>query len=286
MIQHRALFMLAALAGLAPVASGQVVINQEDFEVGEGGGWLANGVPTIFDFDEGNPGKYMGVPYMDFWGVHLRHDDAPSIGAGDLTQYHSVTLSIDVRVFQLRNFFDEDMNPAWFPFTLQLIDIGDPEDWNDDASVYFVSDGLPQILDGWATFTWTIDDTSATELPAGWGGTGAEDPVDYHPILPPGRTFTSVLASVDQIYFTTMQPGYFYGANFWEVGFDNVKITGTNPTPCNPADIDGNGEIDLSDFFAFFNCFDQSQPCADVDGVEGVDLGDFFTFFNAFDTGC
>lgn len=55
--------------------------------------------------------------------------------------------------------------------------------------------------------------------------------------------------------------------------------------PCL-ADIASDQVIDLNDFFAFLNCFDQSLPCADIDGSPGVDLGDFFTFFNAFDAGC
>jgi len=52
------------------------------------------------------------------------------------------------------------------------------------------------------------------------------------------------------------------------------------------ADTDRNGVVDLSDFFKFFNDFDQNNCAANVDGVPGIDLGDFFAFFNAFDTGC
>ncbi len=52
------------------------------------------------------------------------------------------------------------------------------------------------------------------------------------------------------------------------------------------ADIDGSSEVDLGDFFAFFNCWDTQEPCADLDGSPGIDLGDFFAFFNAFDQGC
>lgn len=55
--------------------------------------------------------------------------------------------------------------------------------------------------------------------------------------------------------------------------------------PC-VADINGDGTEDLSDFFAFFGCFDISAQCADVDGVPGVDLGDFFAFFAGWDVGC
>ncbi len=45
-------------------------------------------------------------------------------------------------------------------------------------------------------------------------------------------------------------------------------------------------EVDLLDFFEFFNCWDLSEACADVDGSGEVDLLDFFAFFNAWDVGC
>lgn len=275
-----------ALACLAGISQGQSVLVQEDFEIGEGNGWLANGVATIFETGDGNPGNYIGVPYLDFWGVELRHEDPAAIALGDLTQYGSVTIGVDVRVFQLRNFFGDDMNPAWFDLTLQLTDRGDPDDFMDDVSVYYTIKELPQVEDGWARFTWTIPNTAAQLLPAGWGGTGAEDPVDYHPILPPDRTFSSVLAHVTEIKMTTMTPGFFYGSSFWEMGFDNVEVSSGPALPCSLADLDASGAIDLTDFFAFLNCFDQSEPCADVDGTPGVELGDFFEFFNAFDVGC
>lgn len=55
--------------------------------------------------------------------------------------------------------------------------------------------------------------------------------------------------------------------------------------PC-PADITGEGDVDFSDFLAFFNCFDVGDPCGDIDGNPGTDFGDFLAFFNGFDTGC
>ncbi len=55
--------------------------------------------------------------------------------------------------------------------------------------------------------------------------------------------------------------------------------------PC-VSDLNSDLVVDLEDFFAFFNCFDQSLPCADIDGVAGIDLNDFFLFLNGFDAGC
>lgn len=52
------------------------------------------------------------------------------------------------------------------------------------------------------------------------------------------------------------------------------------------SDVNGDGSIDLSDFFRFFGCFDLTQPCADVTGEGVVDLIDFFEFLDAYDKQC
>ncbi len=53
-----------------------------------------------------------------------------------------------------------------------------------------------------------------------------------------------------------------------------------------PADVNGDGGVDLNDFFQFFTDFDQSLMGADLTGDEAVDLADYFAFFNSFDSGC
>lgn len=50
------------------------------------------------------------------------------------------------------------------------------------------------------------------------------------------------------------------------------------------ADLTGDGQVDLADYFEFFNCYDSELPCADIDGNPGVDLADFFLFFAEFDS--
>lgn len=53
-----------------------------------------------------------------------------------------------------------------------------------------------------------------------------------------------------------------------------------------PADMDADGQSDLTDFFAFLNAFDSNEQAADVDLSGQVELSDFFMFFNYFDMGC
>jgi hypothetical protein len=58
----------------------------------------------------------------------------------------------------------------------------------------------------------------------------------------------------------------------------------TDPCPFTCGDLDGDGQINLADFFAFANCMgqppDSSQEClcADMDGSGAVDLHDFALF--------
>lgn len=52
------------------------------------------------------------------------------------------------------------------------------------------------------------------------------------------------------------------------------------------ADANTDGEVDLADFFEFFQCWDTTAACADIDSEPGVDLADFFLFFQSYDLGC
>jgi hypothetical protein len=56
--------------------------------------------------------------------------------------------------------------------------------------------------------------------------------VTFEPILPGDRTFTSVLASVDEIHFTTFVPGFFFGFTNFDMAVDNVGFTAV-PEPAS-----------------------------------------------------
>jgi hypothetical protein len=264
-----------------PCAAGQVLAT-EDFEDDNHQGWQVNGNELVFD--GGNPGRYMGVPLMDFWGITLRNETAAGGLVGDLTGYDSLGLRVDVRVFNLINFFGEQMDPTGWPLVLELVDQGDPEDPTDNVSVYTDAANLPSREQGWATIEYIIPDPSQEGLPSGWRGTGAEDPNTFEPILPPGRTYASVLASVDEVRVTTFVPGFFYTSNFWEVGFDNVHVEALGGGCA--CDFDGSGTINSADFFAYLTAFFANDPTADFDGSGVVNSADFFAFLGCFFTGC
>jgi hypothetical protein len=50
-------------------------------------------------------------------------------------------------------------------------------------------------------------------------------------------------------------------------------------------DFNVDGEVDLSDYFIFFNYWDVSDPAVDLNTDGSVDLGDYFLFFNLWDQG-
>lgn len=214
----RSLALAGAVALAAASASGQV-FHSVDFNDGQTHGWLANGNEMIFE--DGNPGNYLGVPLLDFFGVTLRNETNADV-IGDLTRHGGpLEFGVDVRNFGIFNFNNEPLPGEWYPLVLELVDYdaggGVP------VSVYTVVDTMPEVADGWTRLSAQIPE-AADALPAGWGGTGAEDPNTFEPILPPDRTYASVLQNVDEIRLTTFVPGFFYGFNFWEVGYDNVSM--------------------------------------------------------------
>jgi MYXO-CTERM domain-containing protein len=216
--------LLAAVTAATLAASaGAQVIDFQDFEgSGDFGGWHVNGNQMIFG--GGNPGNYMGVPYMDFWGITLSNASETSPVNTDYTQLGGpVQFSVDVSVFALDNFFGDAMDPSEWPLVLQLHDHGDPNNFDDDVSVWTAANTLPKQSDGWTRLEYLLPDPNGSDIPDGWGGTGAWDDLG-NPILPPDRSWSDVLASIDEVSFTTFVPGYFYSANFWEVGFDNVSV--------------------------------------------------------------
>ncbi len=223
----RSAALAAALALPATLSAG--IIMSEDFEDADHQSWTVNGKQMTFP--GGNPGTYMGVPYLDFFGIDLRNEDPNSAVNGDLTRHGAdLSVSVDVRMFNLTSSTGDPINPGFFNLVLELRDYGDPGTGFPYTSVFTVIQGLPQIQDGWVTYNYVIP--IQNDLPAGWGGTGDEDPVTFEPRLPQNRSYLSVLQSVDEFRLTTFEPGYFYGFNFWEMGFDNVNVSRV-PSPAS-----------------------------------------------------
>lgn len=204
---------LAALAATGLAHAGSVVI---DFEDGMTHGWSINGLDWVTP-NGGNPGgRIHWDDPVETFGISARTSTNAAF-IGDYTARGPVTLSIDVFVEYIA-FFGQ-------PVTRDLV--VEFRDYDNAGSYPYVSVwtnlGTLEAGQGWRTFTVDILDPNAIDLPAGWGGTGDEDQFGK-PIFPANRTFADVMASVDEIVFTTFVPGYFYGFTNFDVSVDNISI--------------------------------------------------------------
>jgi len=178
-----------------------------------GEGW--DGAGSI-ENDGGNPGANFHFLIEDF-GIEIRNDSNPAF-TGDLTPSPEVTVGTDVLVNSISFEGTEVTRDLIVEFRSHaLAQGGYPY-----SSVWYDL-GMLRSDPSWQTYAVTFVPAS-TELPAGWGGYGAEDPMTGAPMLPPGVTFADVMASTDELAFTTLEPGFFYGFTDFDVRFDNLSI--------------------------------------------------------------
>jgi hypothetical protein len=216
--------LLMAL-GLWTTGTGAARADITTFDDGDGQ-WQFSGAADIVP-DGGNPGANMGFHAIDTFGVNVTNDSNPAF-IGDV--YRSpVTIGIDVRTDSI-TFRGNEVSRSLF---VELRDTTTPNSqglpW---TSVFFELGTLSSSTPGWVHYSVTIADPTATGLPPGWVGYGAED-ANGNPILPPDRTFASVLENVDVINFTTFAPGFFYGFTNFDLAFDNLGVTPVpEPSAC------------------------------------------------------
>lgn len=180
----------------------------------------------------GNPDAHLRWTMVDTFGCNF-HNDSNADFIGDYSRFSGgAELSVDVKVDDI-SFFGTQVPRNLIVELVDYNDPGDPYPW---TSVWYnLGEISAQQTSNWTHLSVTITDPTAAALPAGWGGYGAEDPNTYEPILPPGRTFANVLTNVEEIRFTTFQPGYFYGFTNFQVHFDNPSV---NAIP-EPATLSG-----------------------------------------------
>lgn len=215
---HRSAAVASMILGLAVAPSAAWAQATVTFDAGTEG-WSISGRTTIQPTG-GNPGANLRGQLLDVFGADIRNSTDPRF-LGDYTRYGgSVTLAIDIKVNSIAFFGNEVTRNL----VLELRDRNPPGSSYPWVSAWVVLSPISRELTGnWTTFSATFD-PRAVALPPGWGGTGDEDPGTSEPRLPPGRTFASVLASVDEIAFTTFQPGFFYGFTNMDLQVDNVRV--------------------------------------------------------------
>lgn len=268
---------LTALALMAGVAAGQDTT--VTFDNGTEG-WSISGRDQIIPWD-GNPGSNMWGELIDVFGADIRNDTHRDF-IGDLTQRGPFTLSIDIKVNSI-TFWGSEV-PRDLVVELRSFTPDGPYPW---VSVFYPLGTLTSERGGWIRYGVHIADPNSAALPAGWGGTGDEDPETFEPRLPPDRTFASVLASVDEIAFTTFVPGWFFGFTNFDIQIDNVHIGAGLGRLCGAcvADYNNDGGVDGQDVEAFFLDWQDSAECADANEDGGIDGADVETFFRAWEDG-
>lgn len=217
----RTILATAALASLTAAAAANTHSSVVTFDNGWEG-W--NGTQGPGGFSEivpngGNPGAHAHTVFNNFgieWWTDTNQDFL-----GDYTQYSSVTLSIDVKVEDI-SFFG---TPAPRNLILDMRNFTEAQDGYPWASAWYNLGTMESGMD-WTTFSVTFDPNSNT-LPSGWGGSGAEDPDTFEPMLPDGVTFTDILSRVEELAFTTYEPGWMYGFTDFDIRIDNISIEAT-----------------------------------------------------------
>lgn len=176
---------------------------------GVGGSWIdtgmGNGAPALHTVIENFDVTFSNRSNQNYLGDYGKLGSV-TIGL-DVIANSIITLGQQVSSNLLLELRDYDNTPQGLPFTSVWYNLG---------SIDFTK--------GWQQFSVTIADTTAQALPDGWGGYGTADDANG-PALPPGRTFADVLASVDEIAFTTLEPGHSYLFHQFDVAIDNISVT-------------------------------------------------------------
>ena len=164
----------------------------------------------------GNPGANAHF-LIESFGIRYSTESHPAF-IGNMTLSPSITVGVDAVADSITYLGNEVSRDVVVEFRSRaLAQNGYP--W---TSVWFnlgtIAAGTP-----WQSLSVTVTPNSAT-LPAGWGGYGDEDPNTFEPRLPPGVTFADVMATVDEVEFTTFVPGMFYGFTIFDARFDNFRI--------------------------------------------------------------
>ncbi|MDX2149067.1 MAG: GC-type dockerin domain-anchored protein [Planctomycetota bacterium] len=267
----------AASAALLAAASVAAAIDvRVGFENGDQG-WSIQNAVTILP-DGGNPGAHLAHFQIDTFGVNIANSTSREF-IGNYADKGPVRVGLDILVNRIWMEFAGDVPRDLIVELRDYQNVPEGYPW---VSVWYNLGTLTSNTP-WETRSVEIADPTSVTMPAGWGGTGAEDPVTFEPRLPANRTFADVLASVDEIVFTTFVPGFFFGFTNFDIGVDNVFIQSLSGCP---ADFNADGQVDFFDYLDFSNAYAADEPSADFNSDGQVDFFDYLDFAGAFGSPC
>lgn len=208
------------LGGLASPGLGYIVTTTFDNGLE---GWTNTGRTDMSM--NGNPGACLDGPLVDVFGISVRNTTNPAF-LGDYTHRGGpVTLSLDIRTDSF-TFFGTEVSRT---LIAEFVDNTPGSGGLPYVSVWVPIGTIRASGGQWSTYATPAFDPTGSSLPNGWGGYGMEDAFG-NPMLPTDRTFSSVMASVDEVRFTTFIPGFFYGFSNAQMGVDNIRLN-VAPTP-------------------------------------------------------
>ncbi|MBT9492529.1 MAG: PEP-CTERM sorting domain-containing protein [Paucibacter sp.] len=212
--------LLLTLGSIGSSASAQTSV--VDFSNGTQG-WH-NPVNSWIDSSLGNAAPAYRTQMIDTFGLTWTNTNKAVLEA--FAPNKTVTLGLDFQALSIVYLGNEVSRHV----VVELRDYDNPSGNYPWTSVWFDMGTVNAATQGWKHLSVTIDNTSATTLPTGWGGFGDEN-ANAEPILPAGRTFADVLANADSIVFTTFVPGNYYGYTSYDIAIDNISISSVSAVP-------------------------------------------------------
>ncbi len=223
--------LLGAILFLATPAT---LLANDDFEAGTNpSGWSFNVVPPdVIESSGGNPGRWLHNNMVDSFAPIVTNDaNIDSAFNGD---FRAAGVA-EIRVDAITNAVS--ITAAGREFSLLLRDTKGTPDALDDDYAYFVGSLVPQVGQGWVSYSFAIPSASTAAVPPGWSGGYAGDPENFRP----GVDWNDVIQNVDRVEFWWLNPSFFAIFQQWDVGIDNVCIETVGTTFCDPANPNSTG---------------------------------------------
>jgi hypothetical protein len=165
----------------------------------------------VIEPDGGNPGPYLHGQVdsaIPTWYVPL--DTAPTHFIGNYAAHEVGGMSFDLNIFDGLQVPDRNV-------TLDLETTFGTGDFSKGVEAYYIGSDISRLPQGWHTYAFPLDSTSAT-IPPGWvvlKGNGKKGT---------DADWQALMQDVETLGVELGTPGYFYPFYFWDLGIDNVRI--------------------------------------------------------------
>lgn len=282
-IRTASALFVGLLAGLGVAAVGAraqtaVITFDNGLEGWSGPGGVGGATTIVATGGHGDDdGPFLRTVFNDF-GITFRTTTNTAF-LGDYTTSDEATIGVDTRV-EFLSFFGQDVSRPWL---VELRNRSLAQGFYPWVSVWYLFDNISQTNNSdWTPYSVTFSPRAA-DLPPGWGGTGDEDPVTFEPTLPAGVGFADVLSNIDEVVFTTLQPGFFFGFTDHTVGLDNIRIERVGVCV---ADFNGDGQANIIDVVDFIANWNTQGPGSDFNDDGAINISDVVAFITNWNFGC